>query len=221
MAVKPEIVRVHTFIDAQNLYSSAKDAFKYKLPNFDPVLLSKEVTAMMPGRVLKRVHLYTGIHEREENPFWHDYWNNKLRALEKNELVHIFKKPLVYRDIRWTDADGKEHVIRRAEEKGIDLRMGLDLVRLAVNGEYDVAIIFSQDNDLEEAVNEVHAIRQYFDRWIYLECAFPDNPERGNRGIRNTQWRIITEEMYMRCIDERDYRPYPTIPPSDSFSTRS
>lgn len=220
MAIKPEIVRVHTFIDAQNLYSAVKDAFKYKLPNFDPVLLSKEVTAMIPGRVLKKVHFYTGIHEREENPFWHDYWNNKLRVLEKNELVHIFRKPLVYRDIRWTDAEGKEHVIRRAEEKGIDLRIGLDLVRLAVNGEYDVAIIFSQDNDLEEAVNEVHAIRQYFDRWIYLECAFPDNPERGNRGIRNTQWRIITEEMYMRCIDDRDYRPYPTIPPSDSFSTR-
>lgn len=215
MATRPDKIRVHTFIDAQNLYSAVRDAFKYKMPNFDPVRLSEEVTAIMPNRELKKVHLYTGVHDRAENAFWHDFWVNKLRPLEKNDLVHVFTKPLVYREIRWADQDGKEHSIRRAEEKGIDLRMGLDLVRLAVNGEYDVAIIFSQDNDLEEAINEVHVIRQHFDRWIYIECAFPENPERGNRGIRNTQWRVLTQEIYQKCIDERDYRPYPTIPPND------
>lgn len=38
-------------------------------------------------------------------------------------------------------------------EKGIDLRLGLDVVRMARKGELDVAAIFSQNQDLAE----VHA----------------------------------------------------------------
>ncbi len=216
MPVKPQKIRVHTFIDAQNLYVAVKEGFRYQMPSFDPVRLSQAVTDMLPNRKLEKVHLYTGIHEREENAFWHDYWRNKLRALENNPMATVFTKPLRYRDISVRDESGREFNVRRAEEKGIDLRIGLDLVRLAVNGAYDVAIIFSQDSDLEEAVNEVHAIRQYFDRWIYMECAFPEHPEKPPRGIRNTQWRVISKEMYDACIDPRDYRPYPTSRPTNA-----
>ena len=215
MALRPQRVRVHTFIDAQNLYVAVKESFKYQLPNFDPVKLSEAVTNMMPNRELAKVHLYTGIHAREENQFWHDYWRNKLRALENDPLVNVFTKTLLYHDIKVKDESGREFSVRRAEEKGIDLRIGLDLVRLAVNGTYDVAIIFSQDSDLEEAVNEVHTIRQYFDRWIYLESAFPENPTKLPRGIRNTQWRMIVQDIYDACIDPQDYRPFPTSRPAD------
>ena len=217
MAVRPERIRVHTFIDVQNLYVAVKEGFRYQLPNFDPIKLSQAITDIMPNRELVKVHLYTGIHSREENAFWHDFWRNKLRALEENPLISIFTKQLLYRDIKVRDKSGKEFSVRRAAEKGIDLRIGLDLVRLAVNSAYDVAIIFSQDSDLEEAVNEVHAIRQYFDRWIFLECAFPENPDRPPRGIRNTQWRVITQEMYNKCVDPRDYRPFPTAKPTDDL----
>lgn len=215
MANRPEKARVCTFIDAQNLYVAAKDSFKYQLPNFDPIKLSQIVADQMPNRELQKVHLYTGMHSRDENPFWHDFWRNKLRSIENNPMVQIFTKQLRYRDIKVKDDAGREFSVRRAEEKGIDLRIGLDLVRLAVNGAYDVAIIFSQDSDLEEAVNEVHAIRQYFDRWIFMESAFPENPNRSSRGIHNTQWRIVTQEMYDKCIDPRDYRPLPTARPTD------
>jgi len=215
MAQRPGRIRVHTFIDVQNLYVAVKEAFKYQLPNFDPVKLSQSVTSIMPNRELAMVHLYTGIHSREENPFWHDFWRNKLHSLEDDPLVTVFTKQLKYRDIKVRNEEGKEFTAKRAEEKGIDLRIGLDLVRLAVNGAYDVAIIFSQDSDLEEAVNEVHAIRQYFDRWIFLECAFPENPGRPPHGIRNTQWRVFTQENYDACIDPRDYRPFPTAKPAE------
>ena len=215
MPQRPEKIRVHTFIDAQNLYVAAKESFRYQLPNFDPIKLSQLATEMLPNRQLEQVHIYTGVHTREENAFWHDFWRNKLRAFEDNPQVKVFTKPLQYRDITVRDETGREFTVRRAAEKGIDLRIGLDLVRLAVNDAYDVAIIFSQDNDLEEAVNEVHAIRQYFDRWIYLESAFPENRNRPPHGIRNTQWRIVTQEMYDRCVDQRDYRPYPTVKPNE------
>lgn len=43
-------------------------------------------------------------------------------------------------------------------EKGIDLRIGLDVVRLARNGDLDVAVVFSQDPDLAEVAHEVRDI---------------------------------------------------------------
>jgi uncharacterized LabA/DUF88 family protein len=36
------------------------------------------------------------------------------------------------------------------EEKGVDVRIALDVIRLAHRAEYDVALLFSQDQDLSE-----------------------------------------------------------------------
>ena len=44
------------------------------------------------------------------------------------------------------------------EEKGIDVRLALDVVPMARENLYDVALIFSQDQDLSEAADEVKAI---------------------------------------------------------------
>jgi uncharacterized LabA/DUF88 family protein len=38
------------------------------------------------------------------------------------------------------------------EEKGMDVRLAVDVVRMAREKLYDVALIFSQDQDLSEAV---------------------------------------------------------------------
>jgi len=38
-----------------------------------------------------------------------------------------------------------------AEEKGIDVRIAIDLIRLAHGAVYDVAILMSQDQDLAES----------------------------------------------------------------------
>ena len=48
----------------------------------------------------------------------------------------------------------------------IDLRLGLDVVRLARNADLDVAILFSQDQDLAEVAREVRDISRSTDRWI-------------------------------------------------------
>jgi uncharacterized LabA/DUF88 family protein len=37
-----------------------------------------------------------------------------------------------------------------AEEKGIDVRIAIDVIRLAHRNAYDVALLFSQDQDLSE-----------------------------------------------------------------------
>ena len=93
-------------------------------------------------------------------------------------------------------------------EKGIDVRLALDVVASARDDTCDVAVIFSQDQDLAEVADEVRAISIQQNRWIKLACAFPASPAYTNaRGISNTEWIRVDRAMYDSCLDPRDYRP--------------
>ena len=48
------------------------------------------------------------------------------------------------------EADGTPKMITTAHEKGIDVRLALDVVALARKRQFDIALIFSQDQDLQE-----------------------------------------------------------------------
>lgn len=200
---KPDVPRVHAFIDGQNLFYGVKRCFGYDVPNFHIKKLAEEVVAASGfDRELIQVHFYTGMHKRAINEFWHDFWTKKLTAM-RGQGVHVVTIPL-----RYVRIDTPSGVINKGIEKGIDLRIGLDLVRLARKDEYDVALIFSQDTDLNEAVEEIKELRRELKRWIVVESAFPSDPKTGpQRGIPGTQWRPLDKDLYDRCIDPSDYRP--------------
>ena len=88
------------------------------------------------------------------------------------------------------------------------MRIALDIVRFALDGLYDVALIFSQDQDLSEAVEDVKRISLLQDRWIQVASAFPVSPIVSKpRGINGTDWIKIERATYDACIDPNDYRP--------------
>ena len=73
--------------------------------------------------------------------------------------------------------------------------------------EYDVALIFSQDQDLSEVAEEMREIAREQRRWIKVACAFPSSPtSRNRRGIEKTDWIRIDRATYDACLDRRDYR---------------
>jgi len=126
--------------------------------------------------------------------------------------VKVFSRPLRYhrQEIKVGDGGSIEISVDVPVEKGIDVRLAIDAIRLALHDKYDVAILFSQDQDLSEAVEEIRLIAAESDRWIEVASAFPAGSRRdraARRGVNNTQWIPIDEAMYMRCIDQRDYRP--------------
>ena len=109
--------------------------------------------------------------------------------------------------------DGSIHTFLTGDEKGIDVRLALDVIRLGHRQDYDVAWIFSQDQDLSEVADEIRVISQEQNRWIKIACAYPVSPTYANkRGINRTDWVKIDRAMYDRCIDPRDYRSK-TSPP--------
>jgi hypothetical protein len=103
------------------------------------------------------------------------------------------------------------HTVLVREEKGIDVRIAIDVIRLAARNDYDVGLIFSQDQDLSEAADEVRLIAKEQGRWIKLASAYPDSPTRHNhRGINKTDWIRLDRATYDGCLDARDYRPKKT-----------
>ncbi len=104
--------------------------------------------------------------------------------------------------------DGSMHTIESPHEKGIDLRIGLDLVRMAHADQFDVAVIFSQDQDLAEAVKDVREISISTHRWIKVVSAFPAGPDATtSRGIDGTEWLEMDQAFYDSYLDPFDYRP--------------
>jgi len=201
------IQRAIAFFDGQNLYHAAKDAFGYTWANYDPVLLATAVCARH-GWTLTETRFYTGIHTPWGNAYLNGFWKSKLAVLGRQPKVHIFTRSLRYRRKTINLPNGSTHTFTTAEEKGVDVRLALDLVRLAMRAQYDVALVFSQDQDLSEAADEVRAIATEQNRKIVTASAFPVSANSLNiRGINNTKWIPIDKVLYDTCIDHRDYRP--------------
>ena len=79
---------------------------------------------------------------------------------------------------------------------------------MARTNQLDVALIFSQDQDLAEIAQEIRDIAQSTQRWIKIACAFPhSSTATSTRGINDTDWIRIHQTEYDACLDPRDYRP--------------
>ena len=107
-------------------------------------------------------------------------------------------------------------------EKGIDVRLALDILLLGFRRDYDVAVVFIQDQDLSEVADEIRILAKSQNRWIKIVSAFPTSPTSKNRrGINGTDWVKIDRETYASCIDPRDYRPKKQPPSNMRISMRS
>ncbi len=212
MPLEPTIKRLMTFVDGQALYRSAKDAFGYNYPNYDVQKLSQEI-ATIKGWKLTKTHFYTGIPDHAENALWHDFWSAKLAVMGTRGIA-TFSRPVRYVNEEVKLKDASTQIVRVGHEKGIDVRIALDMVRLAIEGSYDVALVFSQDQDLSEVADEVRMISKQQKRWIKIASAYPASPAYTNRrGINNTEWVTIDKALYDACVDPLDYRPKPRFNP--------
>jgi uncharacterized LabA/DUF88 family protein len=206
MAPEPAVKRTVAFIDGQNLFFAARQAFGYTYPNYDfPALASAVCTANKWQ--LDQARFYTGIPDPTDDPFWNYFWGGKLRNLSR-QGVEVFSRSLRYRNKIVKLPDGSTHAFLTAEEKGIDVRIAIDVIRLAHSNAFDVALLFSQDQDLSELCAEIRVIAKEQNRWIKIASAFPISPTAKNkRGIPNSDWTKINRATYDSCLDSRDYRP--------------
>jgi uncharacterized LabA/DUF88 family protein len=139
--VEPAVKRTISFIDGQNLFYAVKEAFGYTYPNYEPVSLVTHVCDLQ-GWQLTQIRFYTGIPDKSDNPFWNHFWTAKLAVMGKRG-IHVFSRSLRYRNQTVRLPDSSDFTFLTGQEKGIDVRLALDAVRLARREPYDVALIFS------------------------------------------------------------------------------
>ena len=205
MILAPEVPIAIAFFDGQNLFHAAREAFGYTYPNYDPKALAVAICKAR-GWALGKVIFYTGVPESGDNAHWHDFWQKKLATMGR-QGIHLFTRSLRYRNKVINLPGGGQYTFLSGEEKGIDVRIALDIVRLAHRREYDVALVFSQDQDLSEVADEVRVIAKEQGRWIKMASVFPVSPTaRNRRGINKTDWVPIDRAIYDACLDLRDYR---------------
>ena len=198
--------RVVRFVDGQNLFYAAKNAFGHRHPKYDVRALSAGLCADQDWR-LDQTRFYTGVPDSADNAFWNHFWTAKLAQMGR-EGLHVFSRPLRYRNQTVRLPDGQVHTFLVGQEKGVDVRLALDIVALAYENVLDVALVLSQDQDLSEVAQEIRKIANSQKRWIKMACAFPSSPASTNRrGINGADWIRIDRARYDRCLDTRDYRP--------------
>jgi uncharacterized LabA/DUF88 family protein len=171
MFIEPSPKRAIAFFDGQNLYHAARLAFGYSYPNYDPMALAATVSKAQ-GWELAEVRFHAGVPDRENDRFWHHFWVNKL-AHPGRRGATVFSRPLVYRNKVVRLPDGTEHSYFSGGEKGIDVRIAIDVIGLAWQSAYDVAVVFSQDQDLSEVSREIRDVAERQKRWIKIAGAFP------------------------------------------------
>ena len=195
--VETQTKRVIAFVDGQNLFNAAKMAFGYSFPNFDPLELAKLVCKQKPLWTLIKLHFYTGMPSRKMDSQRHLFWEAKIAAMGKRkDLVQTYSRPLVYRN-------------GVGQEKGIDVKLAIDAVRLAHESAYDVALIFSQDQDFVEVATEIRRIAAVQNRPITVASAYPSSADyANNRGIDKTDWIPIDQKLYDQAIDPVNYRSH-------------
>lgn len=205
MRQPPERKRTVAFVDGQNLFFQAKTAFGHTWPRYAFPELAEHLCRAQ-GWDLVQTRFYTGIPDPARDTRGHGFWAAKLLAMSRRG-VHVYSRALRYRERTVTLADGTSGKAFVPEEKGIDVRIAIDVMRLAINGAYDVALLFSQDQDLSELCEEIRAVSTEQDRWLKIACAFPDGPAaRNHRGIPRSDWLRIDQQVYETCLDHHDYR---------------
>lgn len=203
---EPQHKRAAIFVDGQNLYHAARRAFGIKNPDYDIAKLSREL-CRAGGWHLVSASFYTGIPDKSRDPNLYDFWNAKLLFMGRRG-IRVFSRPLRYSKKTVVLRDGSAKKIHVPREKGVDIRIALDVIHGARENLYDVAVILSQDQDFEDVAGEIRDIAAKTNRWIKIASAFPAAPGCKNiRGIAGTDWLKINRPMYLRCLDSRGRRP--------------
>lgn len=142
--------RLVLFVDYQNAYRRARDVFfPGSQSGRDGHLNPVELGRLIAGRggpdgtpyTLSEVRTYSGQPDPKRA------WRTFSAHRKQSQRWRADGASVIERQLRYPQG--------RPQEKGVDVALALDFVRLAMDGDYDVGIMMSTDNDLLPALEAV------------------------------------------------------------------
>lgn len=153
------MTRVAVFIDWQNTYKTAREAFGWaafpnEYGNYSPLRLARLLAAgneRGDAGELTRVSIHRGLPSQRHDPTGYAA-NRRQSAAWMNEDANVVIPRL--RPLRYSrDPD------EPPREKGIDVELAVAAVECVFSEDCDVAVIFSHDTDLVPAVELIARLR--------------------------------------------------------------
>ncbi|MCW2794020.1 MAG: hypothetical protein JWO76_3118, partial [Nocardioides sp.] len=192
---------VTVFLDWQNVYNHAREAFHtsgehHTKGQVDPVDLAEVLTARIESGKLTAIRIYRGMPDNAYDPHGYAAARRQQTAWQRDPRVIVTNRNLRY-------PDGYIHrrsPVAEVKEKGIDVALALDLVTMATDGAYDLAILMSCDHDLAPAVERVVARR----------ATRGEGPEvavaswKKNLGKSPRMW-LTRGNVFCHWLDQQDY----------------
>jgi len=135
--------RVAIFIDGSNLYHALRDNYGRVDLNF-----ADFVTRLCDNRPLYRAYYYNVLQDQAQRPEGHR---------EQQEFLDVLRKT-PYLEVRLGTMKLAQGV---PVEKGVDITLATDMLRLGWSDFYDVAILVSGDGDFAYAIQALKNMGKY------------------------------------------------------------
>lgn len=208
------MTRVSLFIDYENIRFAARDIFggprrsRNAFGHVNPLQLGLMLTdlgkSVDPERELIAVNVYRGQPGPKSGQRAQAACARQFAAWESLPLVTVRSRPLRYQPTEWSM---NEPSAWRAEEKGIDVLMALDIGIGARDDAYDVAVVASADSDLIPAIEVALAVHKR------VETAMWWSPSDGHRRMKVPGKRLwnhaLDENQFGKVQDLTDYAAEP------------
>ena len=184
--------RVAVFIDLQNSYHCARDAFCQEFApsragNFSPIGLADLLASKGPGDYeVVFVGVYVGAPDPRLDIKGARAQSRRVAAWQReSNIVTVKSRGLRYPPGRPTS---------EAEEKGIDVQLAIDAMVMGVRDEYDVGIVVTTDTDLLPVVEGLLALKEV----------------NGAPGVEVVGWKglsrgLRTPGAIVRWVGDRDF----------------
>lgn len=147
-------LRVAVFIDYQNVYRRARGIFNlessdHPVGQINPTKVGKLLASKTGADCqLSQVRVYRGLPSNKHQPKGYGAVRRQTASWRKSGNPEVILRPLHY-PANWPNSRKEDGEPR---EKGIDVELAVDFVRMAISGDFDHGIIFSMDNDLKPAL---------------------------------------------------------------------
>ncbi len=143
--------RAFVFIDGGNFYFKLRELTsrldgKYSLLDFNFREFAEYITQ---SNELIETHYYLGVVGRRKN----DSKGEELYANQQRLFRKLQKQKIII-----TLGQLIRHPDKTYHEKGVDVRLAVEMIRFARENKYDIAYLVSSDTDLVAAVEEVQSI---------------------------------------------------------------
>ncbi len=186
------------FVDYQNVHGSARRRFypvnvHPAVGHIDPLRFGELLVArrMRPSQ-LEGVRVYRGRPSPDHQVRSAAANDRQTVEWERRGKVHVIRRPLRYPD-DWPKTP--------AVEKGVDVALAIDLVRMAMMKAYDVAVVATSDTDLMPAIEMVYDLHL-----AHVEITTWAGASRLRFSGTQLPWcHHLNEADYRAVEDEADY----------------